>query len=309
MYLVIAAFARFWYSSAWQRYRWQSAIALLLEPQRRMGARKLALEQHHLVVPGHRHEVHVAQAPVVVLLADARRARLRRRLRLEPGDELGGCLRGRRDRLAELGSGAGRLRGKIRKVGDLLLQGAGPGDPQVVRVAGEIGRACASNGGMVRSWAASRAASAFESGNVYCHTSTRSWCTGPRAPACRSAPSRPSGRTRDRAPRAAAHECRSRGRSSGRGPARSRSSARPAMRPDRGPRAASGTASARHASSRPRPPCNPAPRRAAEDARTRATARRAPADRRTCPSPPWLSNCPSIPPGKEPGPAGPPRVS
>src|SRR4030095_15883759 len=74
--------------------RRQAAIALLFELSRGVRPRALALEQRHLIVPRERHEVHVLEAPRVVLLADAGRTRLRGRLLLEPRDELRGRLAG-----------------------------------------------------------------------------------------------------------------------------------------------------------------------------------------------------------------------
>ena len=70
MYFVTAALARRVYSSgvAAADERRQAAVALLLELQRRVRPRQLALQQHDFVVPRQRHEVHVLQAPGVVSL-------------------------------------------------------------------------------------------------------------------------------------------------------------------------------------------------------------------------------------------------
>ena len=83
MYFVTASFARavvFLGTRNDGAGRRQPAIALLFKFQRGMRARQLALEEHHFVLPRQRHEVHVAQAPGVVVPADSRRAVLRGRL-------------------------------------------------------------------------------------------------------------------------------------------------------------------------------------------------------------------------------------
>ncbi len=116
----------------------QAAIAFLFEAERRMRTRELAIEERHLFVPGHRNEEDVLQGPGVVLLADARRAGLRRRLAVEPADEVVRRRCRRLDRSLELGT---RLRGGLcegREVRDLRLHRAGACDPKVVRIAGEV---------------------------------------------------------------------------------------------------------------------------------------------------------------------------
>ncbi len=103
-----------------------------------MSACELALQEAHFVVPGHRHQVDVPEAPVVVLLANAGRARLPGRLGVEPLDEAGGRLPRVADRRLELATAAGGLRSQRVERLDLAAHRAGAGDPEVVGVAGEV---------------------------------------------------------------------------------------------------------------------------------------------------------------------------
>ena len=177
-----ASLARRWNSSGVLDHRQlrQAAVARLLELERGVGARELALQQRHFLLPGHRHEVDVLQAPGVVLLADAGRAVLRRRLRVQPGDEPHGRFARRGDRLLERAAAAlGLLRERIERV-DLLAHRARAGDPEVARVAGQValapGRGAA---GRRRAPSASFASPSRSSGNWYVQTSTMPWCSGP----------------------------------------------------------------------------------------------------------------------------------
>ena len=54
--------------------------SLLLERERGVGASELALHEGHLLLPGERHELHVAKIPIVVRDADAGWPALRLRL-------------------------------------------------------------------------------------------------------------------------------------------------------------------------------------------------------------------------------------
>ena len=140
MYFVTAALARCRYSSALRgggQLR-QPAVALLLELQRGMGARQLALQQRDLVVPRHRHELHVAQAPGVVLLADAGRTGLRRRLPLEPLHESGRRGAGAADRRLEAPRRTPARSCRGLEIRDLLRHRSGAGDPQIARVADQV---------------------------------------------------------------------------------------------------------------------------------------------------------------------------
>ena len=103
-----------------------------------MGARELALQEVHFLVPGHRHEVDVLEAPVVVLLADAGGSGLLRRLGVEPRDEGDRRLARRADRRLERSPAAGGLLRQRIECRDLAAHRAGAGDPEVVRVAGEV---------------------------------------------------------------------------------------------------------------------------------------------------------------------------
>ena len=140
MYFVTAALPRRWNSSALEitgnagspRLRCSSSLQL------RVRARQLALEQHHFVFPAQRHQVNVAQAPGVVLLADAGRTGLRRRLLLEPRDELRRRLLRGLNRLLERGAVARGLLFEREQVAALLLDVADACDPQVTRIADEI---------------------------------------------------------------------------------------------------------------------------------------------------------------------------
>ena len=135
-----ASLPRRWYSSGvWITGKLRHAgVARLLELERGVGARELALQEAHFLVPGHRHEVDVLEAPVVVLLADAGGAGLLRRLGVEPGDE--GTVASRAARIARLErspAAGGLFRQRVERV-DLPAHRAGAGDPEVVRIAGEV---------------------------------------------------------------------------------------------------------------------------------------------------------------------------
>ncbi len=82
--------------------------------------------------------MHVAEVPGVIRLADAGRPGLRRRLRLEPGDEGLGRPARRGDRRAELRRVRRHLQLEIGEALHLGAHRAGAGDPEVARVAGQI---------------------------------------------------------------------------------------------------------------------------------------------------------------------------
>ena len=129
-----------------------------------MRARQLALEQHHFVVPRERHEVHVAQAPGVVLLADAGWTGLRRRLLLEPRDELAvACCA--LDRLLERRAVALGLLFEREQVGALVLDVPMPAIHRSRALPMRFTCACASNGGTLCSSCVSFASAAGVSGN------------------------------------------------------------------------------------------------------------------------------------------------
>ena len=285
----------------WSRRRWpssrtpprspgavnwrQAAVALLLEPQRGVRAGKLALQQHDFVVPGHRHEVDVAQAPVVGLLADARTARscpapAARATRRTP--------RSRRGRRQWRGAGRGRRPDVFAARSSRLLTWPCIVPVPVIQRSRALpvrfSRACCSNGGTVRSCVVELRL--VVAAQVETRTATVRPGRGapvPRVRACRSARSRRTGRRPGRGPTAAARGGRSPCRSSARGPARSRCAVHASSRTGRSPRAAAGGASVPRAGARRSPPCNPARRRATWDARASATPARARRGRRTCP--------------------------
>ena len=119
--------------------RRQIAVALLLEFERSPGPIELALEQPHLILPGQRHEVHVALIPGVIFPADAGRPRLVRRLCLEPCDKFFRCGHCPRQRGVEFSAriGAGQLF-EGRKIYQVLADVADPGDPKIARIAGKV---------------------------------------------------------------------------------------------------------------------------------------------------------------------------
>ena len=120
--------------------RRQRAVALLLQLAASVCARASSrFEQRDLVLPRHRHEVHVAQAPGVVLLADAGRAGLRRRLRARASARSPPSPRAPRS-IARL-----QLRAAVRafcssasRSAILLSDRADAGDPEVARIAGQV---------------------------------------------------------------------------------------------------------------------------------------------------------------------------
>ena len=95
-------------------------------------------EQLDLLLPGHRHQVHVAQRPRVVFLADPRGPLLRGRLAVEPVGELSRRNDRLADRALELRVRVGNAPCEVLEVIYLLARGAGTGNPQIPRVAGEI---------------------------------------------------------------------------------------------------------------------------------------------------------------------------
>ena len=140
MNFVTAALARCWYSASFvtsgicgrARLRSSSSRSAACD---RASSRSQELD---LLLPGHRHEVHVAEVPAVVLLADAGRPGLRRRLRVEPDDEGLGRPAGRGDRRAELGSVRRHPRLEVGEVFTWARTVPVPVDPEVAGVAGQI---------------------------------------------------------------------------------------------------------------------------------------------------------------------------
>ena len=233
MYFVTAALARRRYSSALAAAQLrQAAIALLLELERRMSARQLALEQHHFVVPGHRHEVHVAQAPGVV--APCRLRTDRSSTAPAVSSHVTNPQSRARSRIARLSSARTRdvFRPGSRSATCFCIVPM-PVTHRSRALPTRLTRRLASSGGIVRS---SPARLARRRATAETCTSTArpgADASALRARACRSAPSRPIGRTPDRAPTAAARGGRSRARSSRRARAGSRPAARSATRPAR----------------------------------------------------------------------------
>ena len=248
-----------------------------------MGARQLALQQRDFVVPRQRHEVDVAQAPRVVLLADAGRAGLRRRLPLEPRtNSCVACVAASNRALRVPAPDPDALRERV-EVGDLLRHRSGAGDPQVARVAGEVEsrlREQRRDRPQLADQFASRPRRT--SGNAYVQSSTSAWCVGPFVRR-RVALLRPDRLVERRIARPRLQHAQIEIEPVHLGPDERVVDVlldRPCAR--RSPPAAPGIAGVRRACAASSRPCNPARRRAARVVRKRATRRRARAGRYNC---------------------------
>jgi hypothetical protein len=120
------------------RLRRKLRVLQLLHREEGPRTSELALHQSDLFRPRVRHELDVLQVPVVVLDADAGRAGLRRRLRLEPfGEVVGGGFRlvdvGLESRVA-----ASEFAGELREIGALPSDGLRPVVPDVLLVARQV---------------------------------------------------------------------------------------------------------------------------------------------------------------------------
>ena len=117
----------------------QLAVTVFFELQRGPGPVEFPLQQPLFVVPGQRHVMHVLQVPGVLVLADAGRPGLGRRLLLEPGHEFVGSGLGFGDRPGQPGAGAvARHLQDAVQVAALIPDVADAGNPQIPGVAGEI---------------------------------------------------------------------------------------------------------------------------------------------------------------------------
>ena len=170
-------------------------VAPLFHGEKGAGARELALHERDLVLPGVRNELHVLQVPVVVSDPDARRSRLRRRLRIEPGGEV---VRRRLRAQRAVTSAARRLRGRVElrrergEIGALLADALRSVRPEIPAVARQIrlrlARAGRGSRGGPRRASPPRRASA---GTGTSRARRRRPRTGPRARADRSPRRRP----------------------------------------------------------------------------------------------------------------------
>ena len=118
------------------RHGRQRTVALLLEPERRVGAREFAPRDRDFLLPRQRHEQHVAQEPGVLRLADARGAGALRRLVAQPLRERRGGRGGPRATAAISAGVATPDEPRELRPSDLVLflEGAHAAHPEVARV-------------------------------------------------------------------------------------------------------------------------------------------------------------------------------